>query len=69
MALAYNGRTRIEVDAVLAEAAGANISKPAQETFWGGYAGYFSDPDGFVWEVAHNSHFILTDDGALVLPD
>ena len=56
MTLAYNARTRAEVDSVLEEAktAGANILKPAQEAFWGGYSGYFSDPDGFLWEVAWN---------------
>src|SRR5271166_862752 len=54
MSLAYNARTRAEVDSVLheAEAAGAKLVKPAQEAFWGGYSGYFSDPDGFLWEVA-----------------
>ena len=43
--------------------------KPAQKTFWGGYAGYFADPDGHLWEVAHNPGFPLTDDGRLMLPD
>ena len=43
--------------------------KPAQKTFWGGYAGYFTDPDGHLWEVAHNPGFPLTDDGRLTLPD
>ena len=56
MALAYNARSREEVDSVLAEAAaaGGTIAKPAHETFWGGYSGYFADPDGHLWEVAHN---------------
>lgn len=56
ISLAYNARNRAEVDAVLkeAEAAGAKLMKPAQEAFWGGYSGYFSDPDGFLWEVAWN---------------
>jgi len=47
--LAYNARSREEVDALLvaAQAAGGRISKPAQDTFWGGYSGYFTDPDGF----------------------
>jgi hypothetical protein len=55
-ALAYNTRSRDEVEEVLAfaETAGAKIVKPAQEAFWGGYSGYFSDPDGFLWEVAYN---------------
>jgi hypothetical protein len=59
MTLGYNARTRAEVDAVLAEAeaAGAEILKPAEDTFWGGYAGYFADPEGFLWEVAWNPEF------------
>lgn len=54
--LGYNCRDKAEVDAVLsnAEAAGAQILKSAQDVFWGGYHGYFADPDGFAWEVAHN---------------
>jgi len=56
VSLAYNARNRAEVDSVLkeAEAAGAKLLKPAQEAFWGGYSGYFSDLDGFLWEVAWN---------------
>ena len=71
IALAYNARSRDEVDAVLheAEAAGATILKPAQEAFWGGYSGYFSDPDGFPWEVAWNPSFLIADDGSIQLPD
>ena len=55
--IAHNVGSRAEVDAVLAEAeaAGARIVKPAAETFWGGYSGYFADPDGFLWEVATGS--------------
>jgi len=57
--LAHNVRSREAVDELLreAEAAGASIVKPAEETDWGGYSGYFSDPDGFLWEVAWNPHF------------
>lgn len=57
--LAHNVRTKEEVHAVLAQAerAGARIVKPAQDAFWGGYTGYFADPDGFLWEVAWNPHF------------
>ncbi|HUE14901.1 MAG TPA: VOC family protein, partial [Planctomycetaceae bacterium] len=53
VSLAYNARTRAEVDSVLAEAeaAGAKLLKPAKMAVWGGYSGYFSDPDGFPWEV------------------
>ncbi len=56
MALAHNVPSEAEVDALLEEArrAGADITKPGQKTFWGGYAGYFRDPDGHLWEVAHN---------------
>ena len=48
-----------EVDALLVQAcaAGATPVKPAQKTFWGGYSAYFADPDGFLWEIAHNPHF------------
>jgi hypothetical protein len=71
IALAYNTRTRAEVDAVLAEAraAGGTIVKPAQKAFWGGYTGYFADTEGNLWEVAHNTGFAMADDGSLILPD
>jgi uncharacterized protein len=71
MALAYNARSREEVDAVLAEAsdAGAKLLKPAEEAFWGGYSGYFSDPDGFAWEVAWNPSFPIAADGSIRIPD
>jgi catechol 2,3-dioxygenase-like lactoylglutathione lyase family enzyme len=54
--LGHNVGSEREVDAVMAQAAdaGARIVKPAQATFWGGYAGYFQDPDGHVWEIAFN---------------
>jgi catechol 2,3-dioxygenase-like lactoylglutathione lyase family enzyme len=57
--LAHNVRSMEEVDAVLEEAAasGAKIMKPAGNTSWGGYSGYFADPDGYLWEVAWNPHF------------
>lgn len=69
--LAYNARDRNEVDAVLREAvaAGGTLVKPAFDIFWGGYVGFFADPDGFLWEVAWNPMFPLTEDGALVLPE
>ena len=71
MALAHNVRSRSEVDEVMAaaQAAGATVTRPAAETFYGGYAGYFADLDGHMWEIAHNPAFTLTDDGSLVLPD
>lgn len=67
--LAHNVPTREEVDEVLAlaKAAGANIEKPAQDVFWGGYSGYFSDPDGHLWEVAWGA-FEFNEDGSLVVP-
>lgn len=68
-ALAYNVREKHDVEAVLNQAAqaGGTIIKPAQETFWGGYSGYFNDPDGFLWEVAHNPGFQLTKEGNCIL--
>lgn len=70
IALAHNVRTQEEVDRVLAqaEAAGARPLRPAAATFWGGYTGYFADPDGHVWEVAWNPHFPLDAEGGLHLP-
>lgn len=61
--LGHNVASPDQVDAVLAdaEAAGARIIKPAQETFWGGYAGYFADPDQHLWEVVWNPHMDLPD--------
>jgi uncharacterized glyoxalase superfamily protein PhnB len=58
------------VDEVLAaaEAAGATITRAAATTFYGGYAGYFADPDGHLWEVAHNPNFVLAPDGSLTVP-
>ena len=69
--LAQNQRSRAEVDRVLAEAqaAGARLLKPAADTSWGGYVGYFADPDGHPWEIAWNPGFPLAEDGALKLPD
>lgn len=70
IALAHNVPSRAEVDAILAEAerAGGRILTPAHDAFWGGYSGYFADPDGHPWEVAWNPHFPLDEDGALRLP-
>ncbi len=68
--LAQNVRSPEEVARVLAraEAAGGRIVKPAQKVFWGGTSGYFADPDGHHWEIAHNPYFPLAADGALQLP-
>ena len=69
--LAQNLGSREEVDFLLAEAvsAGATLVKPAQQVFWGGYSGYFADPDGFLWEVAWNPHFPIAADGSIQIPD
>jgi uncharacterized glyoxalase superfamily protein PhnB len=69
--LAHNVRSRAEVDTLMADAAaaGAEITQPTRETFYGGYAGCFRDPDGHVWEIAWNPGFTLAPDGSLVLPD
>ncbi len=63
--LAYNARSKSDVDAVLTEAAraGARILKPAEDVFWGGYSGYFADPDGHPWEVAWNPDWEITPEG------
>lgn len=70
MALAYNVRAKGEVDPLLkrAQDAGAAILKPAREASWGGYSGYFADPDGFAWEVAWNPGWLLEEDGSVSLP-
>ena len=69
--LAHNVGSREEVDRIVgaAASAGAEVTKEPTETFYGGYAGFFRDPDGHVWEVAHNPGFTLGADGALTLPD
>ena len=68
--LAYNAVDKTEVDTVLAQAekAGATIVKPAQEVFWGGYSGYFRDPEGFLFEVAYNPFWELDEAGNVLLP-
>lgn len=70
VSLSQNVRSREAVDAVLAEAkqAGATILKAGAEAFWGGYTGYFADPDGFAWEVAWNPGFAILPDGSIELP-
>src|SRR5438445_495711 len=67
--LAHNVRSPEEVDAVLTEAerAGATIVRPAAPADWGGYTGAFADPDGYVWEVAHNPGWTLASDGSVRL--
>lgn len=67
--LAHNVASPAAVDAMIEEArtAGATVARPGAETFWGGYSGLFIDPDGHPWEVAHNPHWTLHDDGAVEL--
>lgn len=67
--LAYNTRSKEEVDAVLAgaAAAGGTVLKPAEDAPWGGYSGYFADPDGHPWEVAWNPHWTIGEDGRVSL--
>lgn len=67
MSLAYNVRAKSEVDPLMKQAAtaGATILKPAQEASWGGYSGYFADPDGFAWEIAWNPGWRLEPDGSV----
>ena len=69
--LAYNARSKEEADEVyaLAIAAGAKATKPLQDVFWGGYSGYFADPEGHLWEVAWNPAFPLDEEGHMFLPD
>ncbi len=68
--LAHNVANRELVDEALREAAaaGGTITRPAQETDWGGYNGYFADPDGFLWEIAWNPGWPLAADGSVQLP-
>lgn len=70
VALAINVGSEAEADAIVAAAvdAGGRVVKPAVKTDWGGYNGYFTDPDGHLWEVAHNPHWPLDDNGLLRLP-
>lgn len=69
--LAHNVRSTAEVDSLVAaaEAAGATVTKAPAETFYGGYAGYFLDPDGHAWEIAYNPGFPIGDDGSITIPD
>lgn len=67
--IAFNARTHEEVDDLLAQAetAGGTILKPAEEQVWGGYSGYFADPDGHPWEVAFNPGWSIDDAGHVSL--
>jgi predicted lactoylglutathione lyase len=69
IALAHNVAARAEVDALIEQArrGGATVTREPSETFYGGYAGVFRDPDGHAWEVAHNPGFALAPDGSITL--
>ena len=66
-ALAHNARSKEEVDLIFSrlKAKGAVIVKEPEDVFWGGYSGYFSDPDGHSWEVAYNPHWAIKEDGRI----
>jgi uncharacterized protein len=69
-ALAFNARSAEEVDEIFGrlERAGARISKPPHKTYWGGYSGYFADPEGNAWEVAHNPFWPIDEAGRVSIP-
>lgn len=69
--LAQNYPTEAEVDAAYAAAlaAGGDAVKAPEKVFWGGYSGYWADPDGHIWEVAMNPFWPLAEDGSLTLPE
>ena len=71
IALAQNVRSDAEVDEIVRAAAnaGATVTRPPARTFYGGYAGVFTDPDGHAWEIACNPGFALAQDGTLTIPD
>ena len=70
VSLAWNAGSEAQADAIMehALACGAKIMKPARKVFWGGYSGYFADPDGHLWEVAYNPFFPLDAAGRVQLP-
>ena len=69
-ALAHNTRSKDEVDAIFSRLRdhGSTIVKHPEQVFWGGYSGYFSDPDGHSWEVAYNPHWLIRADGRVSMP-
>ncbi|MFG2058615.1 VOC family protein [Micromonospora sp. NPDC048930] len=71
VSLAQNVGSRAEVDEIMGRAAeaGATVTRPARDTFYGGYAGCFTDPDGHLWEIAWNPGFPLAEDGSLTVPE
>jgi uncharacterized protein len=71
MSIGYNTRSALETDKLVAAfvAAGGRLIKEPEKTFWGGYGGYVADPDGHIWEIVHNPHWLLDDDGRLIIPE
>lgn len=71
VALAQNVRSEADVEEIVAaaEQAGATVTRPPAKTFYGGYAGCFTDPDGHLWEIAYNPGFPLAEDGSITIPD
>jgi catechol 2,3-dioxygenase-like lactoylglutathione lyase family enzyme len=69
--LAHNVTSPAAVDSIVAQAraAGARVTREPGATFWGGYSGVFTDPDGYPWEIAHNPRWTLTPNGGVRLPD
>lgn len=70
VSLAWNGRNEADVDDIMAHAlaCGATLAKKPEKVFWGGYSGYFTDPDGHLWEVAHNPFVEIDAGGRIELP-
>lgn len=70
IAMGYNASSKEDVDQVIMQAveAGGKLQKRAQDVFWGGYSGYFTDPDGHLWEVAWNPDWKIKSDGTVQLP-
>lgn len=69
ISLAYNAASEADVDEIINDlrSRGVTIAKEPQKAFWGGYSSYFSDPDGYLWEVAHNPYFPFDEAGNLKL--
>ena len=69
--LAYNTNSQQEVDKILTliQEIGGTVTKEAEKTFWGGYSGYFTDPDNFLWEISYNPEFTITKEGNYILPE
>jgi uncharacterized protein len=69
LAMAFASPAEVDAALAAAELAGARITKPGQPTVWGGYSGYFADPEGFLWEAVHVPQFKIDDKGRLRLPE